>query len=900
MRASGIASSLIAAAAIVASSSTIAGAADLSSCCTPADKDFPKVAGNLGNQGYSSLTKVNKDNINKLGPVWLNHVSAAPVTTPVPGPGNNDTGQQTTPIVIDGVIYMDAPNGDVIAIDGKTGKTKWKWHPTTFTTNGTRRGVSVGDGKVYTLAGGQRVVALDKETGAEVWVSQPTAPGGESLGNIQKVATIYYDGLVYLGGNDARRNAAFAVHSSDGSLAWYFFGGAEPGRVHTDVNGNTIDAGATWGPPVNGESCALTAGVAAWIHPSLDPELGMVYYAFGNVRSCRSSQDGELRPGDNLFGNSLVALDLKTGEYKWHFQSIRHDHWDMDNTSPPPLADLTINGETKKVIYYGAKAPMTFIIDRTNGKPITGIEERPRPIDSRQSSATTQKFPSIGMWVPECVIWEKLDPANIPGNPWRGVPNYNGYQPDALGNLIYTEPNYLDVDKPNLTFPAAYGADHRKGCLFDDHWDLPVLSTTSQNGGADWSDQAYSSKTGLVYIPYGVNNVAHDRTEGGNGLRALGQYQTGGVVALNGATGEIVWRNHFGLDAAHGQHPLVTASNLLFIGDPAGWLRAMDAVTGQELWKFQTGFAISSGAITYAIGGEQYVAVFASGTGIPYGNSLTQGDTLWAFKLGGSAKYTDAAGNVVSGSSEAPTPAPLSIRRPVSGGAVEGSTVNNTVYLGRNSRNDVASARDSTSTSGMNPTFLRVPVGTTVTFLNPGAGTFTSFPNQKPHCATQFFEGVFNFKLNPDESAQYTFNRAGEYFFNDCTDPRPTGKIVAYHVPIDVPGALTFTPKTLNLGSANGVFTGVNGVVTAHFAIPDGYTVDGEVTLKTPLSSTLFSPISTNVGSGGKHLVAQFSKADIDNNIPEDDAVPLALNVNVLQNGVQQQLTSTVNVKVVK
>jgi plastocyanin len=505
------------------------------------------------------------------------------------------------------------------------------------------------------------------------------------------------------------------------------------------------------------------------------------------------------------------------------------------------------------------------------------------------------------MWVPECVVWEKLDPDNVPGNPWRGVPNYNGYQPDAAGNLVYTEPNYLSLnDTPYVTYPQSYGATHRKGCLCDDHWDLPVLSTTSQNGGADWSDQAFSPRTGLLYIPYGVNNVAHDRTERSNGLRALGQYQTGGVVALNGTTGEVVWRNHFGLDAAHGQSPLVTGSDLLFIGDPAGWLRALDAVTGRELWKFQTGFAISSGVITYMIDGEQYVAVFASGTGTPYGRSINEGDTLWAFKLGGTAKYADAAGNIVSGSSEAPTPGPLEIRRPVSGSAVEGSTVNNTVYLGRNSRNDVATARDSTSTSGMDPTFMRVPVGTTVTFLNPGSATFPAFPNQKPHCATQFFEGLFNVRLDPGESARYTFTREGEYFFNDCTDPRPTGKIVVYHVPIDVPGALTFTPAALDLGSANGVFTGVNGVVTARYAIPDGYTVDGDVKLKTPLSSTLFSPVSTSVGAGGKQLVAQFSKADIDNNLPAGDSVPLVMTVNVLQNGVQKQLTATASVKVVK
>jgi len=115
-----------------------------------------------------------------------------------------------------------------------------------------------------------------------------------------------------------------------------------------------------------------------------------------------------------------------------------------------------------------------------------------------------------------------------------------------------------------------------------------------------------------------------------------------------------------------------------------------------------------------------------------------------------------------------------------------------------------------------------------------------------------------------------------------------------------MPDALRFTPSTLNLGSVNGVFTGVNGVITAHFAIPDGYTPDGKVTLKTPLTTTLFTPVSSNVDDAGKVLVAQFSKADIDNNIPEGDSVPLTVTANFINGGVQKQLTSTVNVKVVK
>ncbi|HUG76679.1 MAG TPA: PQQ-binding-like beta-propeller repeat protein, partial [Burkholderiales bacterium] len=520
------------------------------------------------------------------------------------------------------------------------------------------------------------------------------------------------------------------------------------------------------------------------------------------------------------------------------------------------------------------------------------IHEVPMTVDERQANWETQPFPN--RFLPHCLVWQALDPKNIPGDPWRAVPNYNGYQPDASGQLVYTEPNYLEPDKPFVTIPAEYGATHRKGCMYDTHWDLPILSTTSQNGGPDWSSYSFSHRLGLINIPYGVNPVAHWRGAGGNGQRAIGQYQTGGILALDASTNTVRWTNHLGLDTAHGQGPLSTASDLLFVGQFDGNFLALDAVTGKELWRFQTGAAISAGPITYTIDGEQYVASFSGGTGIPYGNSVTEGDSLWAFKLGGTYK-------TASGSSEDPTPAPLRIRRPVSGNPVEGSTVNNTIYLARTSRTaDTAAARDSVSANAVNPTHLRVPVGTTVTFLNPGAETFPNFPNQKPHCATQFFEGLFNPRLNPGESFQYTFTRAGEYFFNDCTDPRPTGKVEVTLTPQDVPNALRFTPQTLDLGSATGLFTDVQGVVTAHFRIPAGYTLDGEVKLKTPLTTTLFDPVSTNAESNSRVLVAQFRKSDIDNNIPEGDSVPLVLLVNVIHEGVQKQLMSTALVSVVK
>jgi quinohemoprotein ethanol dehydrogenase len=225
----------------------------LDTCCTPSGADMPTVGGNLGNQHYSALTQIRKQNLHKLGPVWRTHVSAVE-------PATDDVGQQTTPIVADGVIYLDTPNGEVIAVDGKTGEANWKWAPEAFGTNGTRRGVSVGDGKVYTLADGDRVVALDKDTGAEVWVVQPEAPNGASLGGIEKVATVYHDGVVYVHTNDGDRGAVFALSSSDGSLIWHFFGGPDRGIVFTDIHGNSVDAGATWGPVLpDGTECNLEA-----------------------------------------------------------------------------------------------------------------------------------------------------------------------------------------------------------------------------------------------------------------------------------------------------------------------------------------------------------------------------------------------------------------------------------------------------------------------------------------------------------------------------------------------------------------------------------------------------------------------------------------------------------------
>lgn len=677
-------------------------AAALADCCTPGDADFPKVGGNLGNQNYSRLRQIDKGLVKRLGGAWVNRIEGGLTT------GTN----QSTTVVVDGVIYIESALGNLVAVDGKTGATKWKY--TTPFGSITRRGVAVARdlGLVYTLANDSRLVALNKDTGEVAWIRQyPTSADPSYVGNVEKVALVYHDKRLYIGTNDGNRGAALSVDATNGNVLTTFWGVPGPGETGYD----------TWG----GAPEANRAGATPWIHPAVDPELNMVYWTFGNVRG-GSSQNGSSRPGQNLFANSIVALDLKTGEYKWHFQSIHHDIWDMDNVMAPVLADVRIHGRERKVVVYGSKSGMYFILDRRDGSAPLGIDEVPVKQDARQASWPTQPMPRQGAWTETCIVDQPLGTA-VPGDPNRAVPNY------------------------------------LQGCLYDAHWDVPLLSVPGHGGGADWNHQAFSPRTGLMYTGMGYVAAAHSLTESSNGLRPPGEYMTGAVVAVDPSTNRVRWKKQMPYSLAHGNGILTTESELLFIGQPDGHLIAMDADSGRELWRFQTGAAISASPVSYEIDGEQYVAVYAGGTGIPYGNSAPRGDFLWAFKIGGKLP-------------PAPTPTPPVVRRPVSGSAVEGAALPTpyTVFLARaQTAANAPGATESTAVNGMTPTWMRVPVNSTVTFTNPPNNT-------NVHCATQFFEGLFNFRLAPGQSAQYTFSQPGEYFYNDCFSPRPTGKIVVY------------------------------------------------------------------------------------------------------------------------
>ncbi|MFL6143187.1 MAG: PQQ-binding-like beta-propeller repeat protein [Labedaea sp.] len=662
-------------------------------CDTPGARDFPKVGGNLGNQNYTALGGISRGNIRLLGAAWVNRIEGGLTT------GTN----QSTAVAVGGVLYIESALGNVFAIDGHSGATKWVYRQTRGTV--TRRGVGIGQGMVFTHGRGNWIIALDQETGQVVWERQING-----FGNMEKVAVTYHGGRLYCGTHDGDRGAGLALDAGTGELVWHFWGAPEPGEI-----GNDTWAGDSW----------QTGGATPWLHPAIDPELGLVYWAFGNARGSRSSQDGSQRAGLNLFSSSIVAMDLETGAYRWHFQSIHHGIWDMDNTMAPVLVDARIRGRMRKLVVYGSKCGMYYILDRRDGSAPLGIDERPVPQDERQQTWPTQPFPRQGSWTETRVVNQPLGTA-VPGNPNRAVPNYV------------------------------------QGALYTPHWDIPVLTIPGHGGGADWSHQSFSHSTGLMYTGFGYVAAAHSLTEASNGLRPPGEYQTGGIVAVDPSTNVVRWKKQLPYSLAHGNGILTTASDLLFIGQPDGNLLGLDARTGRELWRFQTGAAISSSPIMYEVDGQQYLAVYAGGTGIPYGDSAPRGDFLWAFKIGGEV-------------GPAPTPPPPVVRRPVSGRPVEGSAVDNTVVIGRtyDPATGTVAATESTAVNAMAPTHLRVPAGTTVTFTNHAG-------NVNVRGATQFFEGLFDVRLPPGGSYRFTFARPGEYFFNDPFSPRSTGKIEVY------------------------------------------------------------------------------------------------------------------------
>jgi alcohol dehydrogenase (cytochrome c) len=544
---------------------------------TAAGRNFPVTGGNYWHQRYSALDQVNTANVKKLGGAWSIHLDEG-------GPGGP---LQGTPVVIDGVMYVTTGTRNVLAIDAASGKVKWRYRPDSPGPVGGNQGVAVADGKVFVGRRDNVLVALNQETGSLLWQTRVITEPNAYI----SAPAVYYDGLVYIGtsgGDSGARGQMGAYEARTGKEVWKFYTIPGTGDRFAD----------TW----DGDSYK-NGGGGIWTSPTLDPELGMIYVSVGNggLRQYGAAdrnpafRDEAQRSGDNLFTASVVALDLKTGAYRWHFQQVHHDVWHLDAGGPSVLADITYQGRPRKILMNPGKTGYLYILDRTNGTPLIGIEERPVPQDARLRTARTQPYPVGDPFVPLC--------------------------PEPLGN-------------------------YERGCLFSVYGEKPILVGPGTAGGNTWAPMTFSPKTKLAYVPGTVFDSVFQLGAEGPGRAAQsttnhppGTRRSGTLTAMDPTTNRIVWQKKTKYPMGGGSGLLSTAGGLLFHGESDGHVFAYDIKTGDELWKFQTGAGADAPVSTFEVNGEQYVAIIAGGNSVLRSQ---RGDFLWAFKLGGTLPQAPA------------------------------------------------------------------------------------------------------------------------------------------------------------------------------------------------------------------------------------------------------------------
>ena len=526
-------------------------------------------------QRFSPMTQLNSDNVKGLVPVFASSLG-----------GEKQRGQESQPIVYDGTIYVTGSYSRVFAFDSRTGEKKWEYDarlpdgimPCCDVVN---RGAAIHGDKIIFATLDAHLIALNRHTGKVIW--NKTIADYQAGYSATAAPMIVKDMVIYgnSGGEFGIVGRAEACDVNTGELIW-----SRPtvegnmGTLHGQDNGITGKLNATWPGDM-----WKTGGGATWLGGTYDPGTNLIYMGTGNPGPWNSN----MRPGDNLYTASTLAIDPDTGTIKWHYQTTPHDGWDFDGVNEFIPFDATINGKPMKL---GAKADRNgyfFVLDRTNGKFVSA-----------------NKFVMQTTWA-------------------------NGYNPKT------GRPNFIDDNRPG----APNGAEKGKS----------VFASPSFLGGKNWMPMAYSQQTGLFYIPsndWGMD-IWNEPITYKKGAAYLGAEFTikpiapdhiGALRAMDPTTGKIVWE--YKNKAPLWGGVLTTAGNLVFTGTPEGYLKAFDAKTGQELWKFQTGSGVVGSPITWEQDGEQYVAVMSGwGGAVPlWGGEvaktfkeISQGGSLWVFKL---------------------------------------------------------------------------------------------------------------------------------------------------------------------------------------------------------------------------------------------------------------------------
>jgi alcohol dehydrogenase (cytochrome c) len=317
-------------------------AATLAAADGATGKDWPSYGGTHAALRYSSLDQINTSNVKALAPAWMFQT------------GDYENGLQSTPIVIDGVMYISTSNAWVFALDGETGRVIWEYRYTLGKALGygkQNRGVAVSAGRVYLGTADNHMVALDQKTGAELWrvnVEDSRQCGCNITGAPLALKDIVVAGVS--GGDSAHRGYLTAFDVKTGRMKWRFYTIPGPGE-----KGHETWPGDSW----------RYGGGSTWMTGSYDPDLNLLYWGIGNAAS---DLDASGRRGANLYTASIVALDPDSGKLKWYYQEIPQDMWDYDAAFELYLLDIPIGGRTRKVVMQATKAGYVWMLDRTNGE----------------------------------------------------------------------------------------------------------------------------------------------------------------------------------------------------------------------------------------------------------------------------------------------------------------------------------------------------------------------------------------------------------------------------------------------------------------------------------------------------------------------------------------------------
>jgi quinohemoprotein ethanol dehydrogenase len=549
--------------------------------------DWPSVGGGLNNSRYSSLTQISTKNVKHLGTAWIHHFDA------------NQT-SRVTPIVKDGVMFVTAQRA-VYALNAKTGEMIWRYispvrtsDPDPSTRDGAStaapnfRGVSVGQDLVFVGLQDGHVIALNRRTGTLVWIHQ-TGVTEPKQGQSASAAPTYADGVVFSGlsnGDANLRGRVTAIEAATGKRLWQLFTVPAPGESGHE----------TW--PADSDVWRLGGG-GVWTNVAVDRELGLAYVTTGNAVPAFA---GELRPGDNLYTCSLLAIDIKTGRLRWYYQLLRHDVFDADAGTPAILYETKSARHRRKAIAVLRADGYLFLFDRETGEPLLPIQDRAVPQLKSQATTATQPFPAPGDSIlMDCEDWGKV-----------GIPK--GFSLGCMWTPPSAPPPSSDPQNVLAPFPSV-----RVGAM------------------------AYSPDTGYLYAQ-GTSFLAWARRSQDPyhltfDTTVLNLPTYGELAAIDSRTGKIAWRRN--IATVRGWLPfqrgslLATAGGLVFRTSVDGNVEAYDASTGDVLWTFQTGIANLEGSpMSYAVDGEQHVA-------------LSIGSAVLALKLGGQASTSSSISTAI-------------------------------------------------------------------------------------------------------------------------------------------------------------------------------------------------------------------------------------------------------------